>query len=62
MFLPILVLLVALSPQSPDDPCRQVANTPSYDVLIGLPEAERMEAFNTQTAAGKPGSSGSLIV
>lgn len=52
MFLPILVLLVAL-PQSTDDPCRQAANAPSYEVFIGLPEAERAEAFNTQSAAGK---------
>jgi hypothetical protein len=53
MFLPILVLLAALGPQSTDDPCRQAANAPSYEVFIGLPEAERAEAFNTQSAAGK---------
>ena len=53
MILAILVLLVAPGPQSTDDPCRQAANAPSYDVFIGLPEAERAEAFNTQTPAGK---------
>ena len=53
MFLPILVLLVALGPQSTSDPCRQAADVPSYDVFIGLPEAERAEAFNAQTPAGK---------
>jgi hypothetical protein len=53
MFLPILVLLVALGTQSADDPCRQAASASSYDVFIGLPEAERAEAFNTQSAAGK---------
>lgn len=52
MFLPILVLLVAL-PQSTDDPCRQAASAPSYDAFIGLPEAQRAEAFNVQTPAGK---------
>jgi hypothetical protein len=53
MILAILVLLAALGPQSTDDPCRQAANAPSYDVFIGLPEAERAAAFNTQSAAGK---------
>ena len=53
IMLPILVLLVALGAQSTDDPCRQVADAPSYDVFIGLPEADRAEAFNAQSAAGK---------
>ena len=53
MILPILVLLVALGPQSTDDPCRQAAVSPSYAVFIGLPEAERAETFNTQSPAGK---------
>lgn len=53
IFLPILVLLAASGPQSTDDPCRQAANATSYDVFIGLPEADRAEAFNTQSAAGK---------
>jgi hypothetical protein len=53
MFLPILVLLVAVGPQSSDDPCRQAANAPGYDVFIGLPEAERADAFNAQSPAAK---------